>query len=140
MSQLRHILDLASEEASKSNCMRKSVGAVIYDSHTLQILGSGSNIADPPCRMCRIGRAPNKPCGSTVHAEINALRSVQRPLPPSIGVYTTLSPCINCAETLSKVLGKRLEFWGYGELYRDQTGLIMLDTLGISNREVKTWG
>lgn len=133
MSVPAHIIELANEVATMGNCLRGQVGAVIYDSTSGVPLSTGYNVQHTPCKSCLGGVTKDTGCTNSLHAEIVALNKLPSLLPARIGVYTTLSPCINCAEGVSKALHGRITNWSYGTIYRDQTGLAYLDSLGISN-------
>lgn len=127
------IIELASEVATSGDCLRGQVGAVMYDSHSCKPLSTGYNRQHTPCKSCMARLVKSTGCTNSLHAEIVALNKLPSLLPARIGVYTTLSPCINCAEVVSKALEGHIVSWSYGAIYRDQTGLAYLDSLGIPN-------
>lgn len=111
-------MDVAHVVATRATCPRASVGAVIVQPVSNQILATGYNGApsgslhclDAGCDVRKTARAENgvhglifeEHCIRTVHAEINAICSAARNgarLDRSI-IWITHSPCINCTMAL----------------------------------------
>jgi len=93
-------LRLAEVTAQRGTCTRASVGAVIARGNRLLVQGYvGSPPGQPHCLDvgCQIG--PKGGCVATRHAEVNALDWADELKIDVRGatLYTTLSPCRDCA-------------------------------------------
>lgn len=91
---------LALQEAMKSPCNKRKVGAVIVDALGY-IVSSGYNynMVDGPCEDSN-----GKTLDSVIHAEVAAITNMKllkakRPLT----IYVTHNPCINCLAELKRV-------------------------------------
>ena len=91
---------LALQEAMKSPCNKRKVGAVIVDA-TGYIVSSGYNynMIDGPCED-----SDGKTLDSVIHAEVVAITNMKllkakKPLT----IYVTHNPCINCLAELKRV-------------------------------------
>ena len=105
-----YFMDIANVVASRSNCMRRHVAAVIVrDRH---ILSTGYNGTPHGVKNCFAGGCPR--CANTsksgshleeclcVHAEQNAICQAAQHGHAIDGatVYVTISPCLTCAKLL----------------------------------------
>lgn len=93
---------LALQEAMKSPCNKRKVGAVIVDARGY-IVSSGYNynMVDGPCEDSN-----GKTLDSVIHAEVaaitNAVKDMTRFKRP-LTIYVTHNPCINCLAELKRV-------------------------------------
>lgn len=87
---------LALEEAEKSTCKKRKVGAVIIDSDN-NVISSGYNHNDGlPCEDSY------GTLDTVVHAEVAAIqKATGKLLKPPLTMYVTHQPCDNCAKALS---------------------------------------
>lgn len=111
-----YLLDLASTVATRSDCTRRQVGAVIVDADH-RVVSTGYNGYPPGSAACGQpggcirGRftseqiAPNSPyvgvpavCNA-IHAEENAILWARRDL-RECDLYSTHKPCPNCARVI----------------------------------------
>jgi dCMP deaminase len=73
---------------------------------------------------------PDEPCTRTVHAEANAIAFAAKKGIETEGatLYTTASPCNDCAKLLINAGIKRVIFW---ERYRDASPMNLLMAAGV---------
>ncbi len=105
----------------RSSCLKKQVGCVLVKDN--RVIAMGYNGVLP-------GDNPEKGIDSkgithTVHAEANVIAFCAKNGIPTEGciLYTTLSPCENCAELIIQAGIKRVV---YLENYREKTGIDFL--------------
>jgi dCMP deaminase len=113
----------------RSTCKRKQVGAVIVrDGRVLSIGYAGAPSGFPHCSdaVCDL----STPCERTVHAEANAIAFAAKEgiAVHGASIYTTCSPCINCAKLLINSGIKKVY---YLEEYRDTAPLTLLQEAHI---------
>jgi len=131
-------MDMAHVIASRSTCLRRSVGALLV--RDKRILATGYNGAPSGLRHCEeVGCLREKmgiPSGKQVelcrglHGEQNAiiqgaLHGVS--LKDSV-LYCTMQPCVTCAKMLINAGVKRIVYEGE---YADQLALDMLQEAGL---------
>ena len=132
--------------SEQSTCSRLSVGCVIaLDGRTLS---SGFNGAprgmdhcDHACDCDFLVAQHHKNCASgplgcvAVHAEANAIAFAARHGIALLGstLYTTLSPCVRCAQLIVNAGVSRLV---WRTVYRDVAGLDLVVASGISSQQV----
>ena len=119
--------------AERSTCRRNRVGAVLALDG--RIISSGYGGAPSGMEHCSLATCTEaKPCTRTVHAEANTIAFAARHGVSTEGaiLFTTLSPCIECAKLLINA-GIRGVVWY--EQYRDILPLAFLDNVGIWTRE-----
>ncbi len=124
---------MAEELAKRSTCARLKVGTVITDRHLENVLAIGYN-----------GNARNFPnecdrptpgaCGC-IHSEQNALVKAPGGVRDKVA-FVTASPCVACAKLL--IQGNISHFF-YRELYRDPSGLEVLDSGGVTTVHYVRW-
>jgi len=115
--------------AARSTCNRRQVGAVLaVDGRILSTGYAGAPSGLPHCSpsVCDL----TTPCTRTVHAEANAIAFAARNGIRMEGatLYTTLSPCIDCAKLLINSGVKKVV---YAEQYRTTDGLDLLRSVGV---------
>lgn len=119
--------DMAVRVSEQSYAKRKQVGCVIVSTTGLIALGFNGMPSGYP-NQCELPDGTTNPL--VIHAERNAIDKMTREGVPVAGsiVFTTLSPCIECAKSLAAIGVKAV-------YYRDhhcQHGLHHLDTMGIT--------
>ena len=135
--------------SEQSTCSRLSVGCVVaLDGRTLSSGFNGAPRGMTHCdHSCNCGGDEHSPgyheddCASgpagcvAVHAEANAIAWAARNGNALLGstLYTTLSPCVKCAE-LIVVAGVARVVWH--TIYRDVSGLDLVVASGISTQQV----
>lgn len=140
------LLDMARVMAKRSTCARSQVGALFALEG--RILSSGYNGAPTGLPHCdhscsddcggdvhSPGRHDDEcpkvaPCEIAVHAEANAVAFAAKNGMSLDGstLFTTLSPCYKCTQLIINVGIVQVVI---GKLYRERSGLFMLDRLGI---------
>lgn len=135
INQPKMLMMAAEVFAQRSTCSRLQVGAVI--SRDGRILSSGYNGAPaglPHCKHTTLeDMFERKGCTAATHAEANAIAFAAR-----YGVaiedtclYTTHSPCINCAHL---IINSGISSVIYNTEYRDSSGIELLAKVGIDVR------
>lgn len=123
------LIEIALVVKQRSTCLRRKVGAVLaYEGRVLSIGYGGSPPGLPHCtpETC----SAEKPCLATIHAEANSIAFAARNGIVTRGatLYTTASPCRECAKLLISAGIKRVV---YDEEYRDLGPLELLCDVGI---------
>lgn len=98
MSKPEYSMSMAFTAALRATCIRAKVGAVIVDDHG-RILGTGFNgtvTGDPECLGHEVCNKDGLGCITTIHAERNAIESVDRLSRYGSTLYVTMSPCLEC--------------------------------------------
>jgi dCMP deaminase len=104
-------MSLAVEIASRSNCLKSHVGAIVLLGERVRVTGYNGTIAGygncfdgacPRCRELSKGRGEELDRCVCVHAEENALISAARYGIPVQGAecYVTHEPCLGCTKLL----------------------------------------
>lgn len=90
-------MDIAGVIARRSTCFRANVGAVVV--HNKNIVAIGYNGPPPGEEHCTGLRCPGSQAGCTraIHAERNALARIPTSLSGDMELFTTHSPCVDCA-------------------------------------------
>jgi dCMP deaminase len=104
----RYYLNLAREAATRSNCLRRRVGAVVVKRKSIISTGYNGtpigvkNCFDGGCERCRSPQPPGEGYDTClcVHAEQNALLMAARHGNGVEGgtLYSTLRPCFGCVK------------------------------------------
>lgn len=136
--------NIAGDVADRGTCSRAKVGVVLAREGRVLVTGyngapAGMTHCDHPCdcgfslglrSMHKDECKSRKPCTIAVHAEANAIAYAARYGISVEGaeMFTTLSPCLSCAQLLInagiiRVVSMRE--------YRDQSGLELLRKAGI---------
>lgn len=115
-SKDEYFLKMAEVVATRSTCVRRSVGCVLVDEQ-FRVMSTGYNGSPPgmphctdhPCdgAHCKSGTGLDL-CMST-HAEINALLFCGDVMKIH-SIYLTVSPCVQCIKALLTTSAKRLIF------------------------------
>jgi dCMP deaminase len=103
MRPSRHVMYMAMARAAamRATCYRLNVGAVLV-SENRNVIGIGYNgapMGQPHCTGNGCAYFTDKGC-KVVHAEVNALERSLHPQRRAATLYTTHSPCGECAERL----------------------------------------
>ena len=123
-------MDMAERVSEQSHAKRKQVGCTIVTTTGLVALGWNGMPSGYP-NQCEISGVTNP---LVIHAERNALDKMSREGVSPLGsiVFTTLSPCIECAKSLAAV-GVSAVY--YRDHHREEA-LEHLRTMGI---HVEKW-
>lgn len=143
------LMKVALAWSEQSTCARMSVGCVIaFDGRTLSSGFNGAPRGMPHCdHNCNCGGDEHSPgyhdddCWTgpsgcvAVHAEANAIAFAARHGIALLGstVYTTMAPCVKCAELIVNA-GVARVVWR--QLYRDAAGLDLVTVSGIRTEQV----
>lgn len=121
----------------RSSCARNQVGAVIAMNG--RVVSTGYNGAPPGMAHCNHGNqvrpfiqlTTTEGCRVAIHAEANAIAHAARHGVTVLGgeVYTTLSPCYECAKL---IIAAGLARVVYDRPYRDRAGLTLLTEAGVA--------
>ena len=116
---------MAEELAKRSTCARLQVGTVITDSRLEHVvaIGYNGNARGFPNR-CDSDRAGK---GGCIHSEMNALVKSPGHLRDKVA-FITASPCAVCAKL---IIQANISYVFFRELYRDPTGVEILERAGI---------
>lgn len=124
-------MGMAYVASQRGTCNRLRVGAVIaLESRPVSM---GYNGAPSGQDHCGSDCDESKPCLNTLHAEENAIQWALLFLGPfsslrGATIYTTHSPCLECAEKIFKSGISRVVF---SEEYRNPTGVYFLRDKGV---------
>lgn len=124
-------MSFAKKIAERSYDPRYRVGSVIVDSKNTRVLSLGynGNYSGGP------NEAESMEPGQSgmVHSELNALLKLDYHHPCEKIMYVTLSPCRACAKAC---INSNIKEVVYSELYRDTSGIELLESAGIKCRHV----
>lgn len=114
-------MEIAHLWAKNSHCERAKVGCIIVKDQT--IISDGYNGMPTGFDNCCETNGKTNPY--VLHAEANALAKLLRSGHSSTGssLFTTLSPCIECAKL---ILQAQITELYYAEAYHDTSGLDLL--------------
>jgi len=112
--------------AQRSHHPTFKVGALIVTSDNTQVLSLGYN--GNATGMSNVPQSDEPGCSGLLHAEINALLKLDYNNPKDKVMYLTLSPCTNCAMA---IINSGIKKVVHKEKYRDDTGIKMLQSVGI---------
>jgi dCMP deaminase len=121
-------LNFAAEAARRSVCGRQvQVGCVVTNWSGTNVESIGYNGPARGLAHATCGGSPTTPGAcSCVHAETNAI--IKAPYGPQLRLYTTLSPCADCARL---ILNSTIREVIYGTDYRSDAGIHILVGGGI---------
>lgn len=117
-----YFLRLAEVVATRSNCMKRGVGAVIVNDFRIVSTGYNGtpfgsvNCNEGGCERCNSFVASGAKLDEClcIHAEENAVIESGRAKANGGTIYVTLSPCLTCAKTIIQAGIKRIV---YSRLY-----------------------
>lgn len=119
-------IDLAQALSQRSTCSRTKVGCVIVSEDNERVLSLGYNGSARGLANGCVSMEPGK-CGH-LHAEINALVKLNPHDPVKKVIYTTHSPCLDCA---TAIINARINRVIYLEEYRRPEGKALLIQAGV---------
>ena len=119
-------MQMAETIAQRSHHPNFKVGALIVTSDNTQVLSLGYN--GNATGMSNVPQSDKPGCSGLLHAEINALLKLDYNNPKNKTMYLTLSPCENCAMA---IINSGIKKVIYKEKYRDDSGIKMLQSVGI---------
>ena len=133
-SKNQYFLKIAQLVATRSTCIRRSVGCVIINKYG-HIKATGYNgvpknyehCLDTPCGGQNEKSSKNLNLCMATHAEQNALLQCQDIMDIET-MYCTTSPCITCAKLISNTSCNKVV---YSNEYIDKSGIEMLKKLKI---------
>lgn len=106
-------MSIAKVVATRSDCERDQVGAVVVKDNRIRATGyNGAPAGNPGCESCprRVGGTPpgsDYESGAglchAIHAEANALLYCNREDLPGATLYVTRSPCTGCSKLIAAV-------------------------------------
>lgn len=126
-----YFMNIAENIARRSPCLSLQIGAVITCDN--KILSTGYNGVPKSVKHCTNCIKYSSHCFKAVHAEINAIlqcNNVTINNESKLVLYTTLSPCIDCAKI---ILNTNIKTIYYKETYEDNrtNAINYLKTNGI---------
>lgn len=95
-------MEIAGVIAKRSTCFRGNVGAlVVHDNSIVSIGYNGPPAGEPHCtgKTCPTSNG----CTRAIHAELNALERIPIGVAGDVDLYTTHSPCENCAVAIRNI-------------------------------------
>lgn len=122
-------MDMAKLVAKQSYCERKQVGCVIVTVDNVVLIGyNGTPSGFKNVCECEDG---SKTLDHVLHAETNAIsKAASSPASTKGGtLFCTASPCVDCAKA---IIQANIETVYYNELYRDDSGILLLQEAGIT--------
>ncbi len=124
----RYLLNLATDLAARSHCVRAHVGAVLTKDTRIISIGyngppSGTHNCDEEWPETGCARDSRGSCSLALHAEENAILYAVKNGSKISGstLYTTLSPCIACARL---ILSSGIKTVYFKDSYAAYKGLI----------------
>lgn len=127
ISRHQMFMEMAEVAAKRGTCLRQNVGALlVHDNRPISVGYAGPPSGEPHCKE-EGGCDLVKPCTRSIHAEENAIRHAQLRVPYNImaesTLYSTLSPCQDCADI---IIGSGVKNVYYRNRYRDDAGIHVL--------------
>ena len=138
----RYFMDIAQVAASRSNCSRRQVAAVIVRDH--RVISTGYNGTPRGVRNCCDGGCPrcssDAPSGTKLgdclcsHAEENAIvqAACYGIAVKGATIYTTYSPCLQCAKMI--INAGLVEVIYFQRYTIDDVSLALLREAGVTVR------
>lgn len=125
-------MDLADRIGLLSYSKRSQVGAVLVKDDNIIAFGYNGT----PRGFDNCCEEDNVTKREVLHAESNAIAKVARTTSSSEGstLYTTLSPCYDCAKMIHQAGVVRVV---YRHTYRDEDGIQFLHQCGVSCEEIE---
>lgn len=120
--------------ANLSSSQRAKVGCVVVKKNKILSIGYNGTTEGWHTNVCEDESGKTKP--DVVHAEVNCLGKLAREGGGARGaiLFTTLSPCINCAKFIFVSGIKKVYF---SEKYRDDMGVVFLKERGVKVKQLK---
>lgn len=124
---------MAEELAKRSTCSRLQVGTVVTDAALENVLAIGYN-GNARGLPNRCDSAVPGNCGC-IHSEVNALVKASGSIKDKV-VFVTNSPCVACSKLM---INSGVTHLYYRELYRDPSGIELLEKAGVTPVEYNKW-
>lgn len=107
-----YFLEIAERVATRSTCLRLKVGSVLVaeDNRILATGYNGSPKGTPHCIDVGCLKNEEGRCTRTIHAEINAILSVDMHVRKNSILYCTHEPCENCTKSIIQAGIKKVVF------------------------------
>lgn len=124
------LMEIAITYSKRATCKRKKVGCII--SIEGRCISAGYNGPPPHSPHCDLSHCNILlPCIRSIHAEANSLAFASKRGISVDGctLYTTSSPCTNCAKL---IISSGIVRVVYGSIHREEEGLDFLSKSGIS--------
>lgn len=104
--------------ASRATCPRLQVGVVVVKNNRILATGyNGAPVGEPHCIDEGVGCLMiDGSCKRTIHGEINAITHLSRMQRAGSTIYCTDTPCMNCAEVMTR---SGIVQWVFARNYRD---------------------
>lgn len=122
-----YYMNVAKLTSNLSYCSRAKVGAIIVKNDSIVSIGYNGTLPgnDNICEDIN-----NVTKSSVIHAEMNAILKIAKSNESSLGssMFCTVSPCVNCA---IHIIQSGINEVYYSELYRDDSGIILLEENGV---------
>lgn len=129
-------MEMAEAAAKRSSCARGNVGALLVQGNNVVSIGyNGPPPGEPHCTGP--GCAPTGKCTRSIHAERNAIMRYGRLMCEDVDLYTTSSPCIDCARL---IISREMRRVFYRHPYRLNEGLSALLAAGVQTYKVSAAG
>lgn len=122
------LMRIAETISMRGTCTRAHVGAVLAIHN--RIISTGYNGSPAGMAHCTHPYGEKEPCLTSVHAEANtvAFAAQQGNATDGATLYTTMTPCLPCAQLLVNAGVKRVVC---GKQYRETAGVDLLVEAGI---------
>lgn len=143
-SKDQYFTDIAKLVASRSTCVRRSVGCIIVDKN-YRILSTGHNGVPPgvphctnhPCEGAKCPSGTGLDLCQATHAEINALLFCND-ITKVEKIYITCAPCIGCAKAILTSACKEVIYLDHYNGGNDGKVQLLLNNRGVSIRQYVT--
>ena len=137
ISREQMFMDMAETAAKRGTCLRANVGAMLVYMNRFAIVGyNGAPSGEPHCSMPDLCSRESA-CTRALHAEANAINAAilefGREVVKKSALYTTVSPCPDCASLVSRY---EIGHVYYRYKYRDSSGISLLIREGVTVLQV----
>lgn len=124
-------MDVTHTISQRSPDPKFRVAAIIVSADNTQLLALGYNGDHAGGSNMRESDAPGE--SGFLHAEVNALIKLDYNNPKQKIMYVSMSPCKMCAKA---IINSGISEVVYREKYRDESGIILLESAGIRVRKI----
>jgi dCMP deaminase len=113
-----YFMRIAEMTATRTNCMKRGVGAVVVQNHRIVAAGYNGtpagtvNCLEGGCSRCssQVEQGKNLEDCMCMHAELNSILFAGRENCVGTTLYTTLFPCLLCAKTIVQAGVRRVVY------------------------------
>ena len=108
LPNFKRMIKLLPDIEEGSNCLRREVGAVLWDTSKGKVVAKGTNVtpAKSPCVVAHSCMKHTMGFCPVIHAEVNCilnlLHSRQKFKPENLIMIATYSPCFECSKMLQR--------------------------------------